>query len=99
MWLKHFALCLLVSASIVQAGNPLATKDQKELDELSKSLLTEKSLDGLREKARQQFVKSLRKYHVQLTDEVNKDLDIAMDELVFSSIQKAVNNDPSNPNV
>ena len=99
MWLKHFALCLLVSTSIVQAGNPLATKDQKELDELSKSLLTEKSLNGLREKARQQFVKSLRKYHVQLTDEVNKDLDIAMDELVFSSIQKAVNNDPSDPKV
>ena len=41
MWLKYFALSLLVSASIVQAENPLATKDQKELDELSKSLLTE----------------------------------------------------------
>ena len=87
-------------ASVVfAAANPLATNDQRELDELAKELSKSKELDGDRSLAYAQFVKTLAKYHVDLTGQIKADLDEAMDELVVSSVQKAVNNDPKHPRV
>lgn len=100
MLIKNLALGALFGALLVQAdSNPLATEDQKQIDELSKSIFKSHNFEDLKTKARQQYVKSLKKYKVELTDDVNKDLDDAMDELVFSSIQKAANGDPANPKV
>lgn len=99
MWQTLVAGGILVGTVLVHASNPLATEDQHHIDELSKSFLGRGNLDALKQKAREQYVKSLKKYNVELTDSVNKDLDAAMDELVFSSIQKAANGDPANPKV
>ena len=99
MWQTLVAGGILAGTVLVHASNPLATEDQHHIDELSKSFLGRGNLDALKQKAREQYVKSLKKYNVELTGSVNKDLDVAMDELVFSSIQKAANGDPANPKV
>lgn len=87
--------CLLVG--LVLGGNPLATDDQRKLDELSIKLSKSSQFGGLRKAAYKQYYKTLHKYHVDFDSTLRGDVDTAIDELVFSSIQKAVNSDPAHP--
>lgn len=98
--MKLVPLVLLAGAGLAQARkNPLATKDQCEIDVLSTELSKSHEFEPLRKDALQQYLKTLKKYKVKITDAVMKDLNLAMDELVFSSVQKAANGDPTKPKV
>ncbi|SHO80006.1 Uncharacterized protein MSYG_4361 [Malassezia sympodialis ATCC 42132] len=97
--MRIFALALLAGVSLVQARNPLATTDQSELDALSIELSRDPGFEPLKKEALNQYLKSLKKYHVDITDAVMKDLHLAIEELVFSSVQKAANGDPTHPKV
>lgn len=96
--LRVVALVVALVSSVL-ASNPLATEDQRRLDILSKKLAKDASLKPLKAAARQQFVNALKKYGMDLSPEVSAQLDLAMNELVFSSVQKAVNGDPARPKV
>lgn len=84
---------------VALAANPLATEDQRKLDELSLKISKSSEFDQLRSKAYDQYYKTLHKYNVNIDDTTKKDIDTAIEELVFSSIQKAVNSDPNYPKV
>ena len=70
MWQTLVAGGILAGTVLVHASNPLATEDQHHIDELSKSFLGRGNLDALKQKAREQYVKSLKKYNVELTGSV-----------------------------
>ena len=95
----RFALTVLSLVGVVLASNPLATHDQQELDARAIKLSKSNKFDDLREKAYQQYHKTLKKYHVNFDEYTQKDLNPSIQELVFSSIQKAVNDEPSSPHV
>jgi len=97
--MRLLAIALLAGASLAQARNPLATRDQYELDVLSMELSKDPGFEPLKKIALNQYLKSLKKYNVDITNAVMKDLHLAMEELVFSSVQKAVNGDPAKPKV
>lgn len=97
--MRSLFLCLVALAAGVTSANPLATNDQQWLDKYSLSLYHSDAFNSLREDARKQYIKTLKKYHVPITSQLSADIDKAADELVFSSIQKAANNDPANPRV
>ncbi|WFD34528.1 hypothetical protein MCUN1_001369 [Malassezia cuniculi] len=80
-------------------ANPLATDDQRQLDELSMKLAQSSEFDELRGKAYEQWYQVLNKYNVNIDSAIKQDVDNAIKELVFSSVQKAVNNDPAHPKV
>ncbi|KAK2783830.1 hypothetical protein FQN52_009477 [Onygenales sp. PD_12] len=86
-------------AQIVHSANPLATKDQRDLDILATALSQSDDFNALRSAARAQFILTLKKFGKDIDDDINSDIDIAIDELVFSSVQKAVNGDPAYPRV
>lgn len=94
----YFALLPLLFG-VALATNPLATDDQRKLDELSLKLSKSSEFDDLRGKAYEQYYKTLHKYDVNIDETSKKDIDTAIDELVFSSVQKAVNSDPNYPKV
>lgn len=97
--MRLFALLLLAGASLAHARNPLATTDQCEIDVLSMELSKDPAFEPLKKDALDQYIKSLRAHNVDVTDAIMKDLHLAMDELVFSSVQKAANGDPTHPKV
>lgn len=90
-------LALFLSSAV--CANPLATQDQQSLDRYALSLYHSDYFDDLRSQAREQYIKTLKKYHVPIDSQTASDLDSAMNELVFSAIQKSVNGDPANPRV
>ncbi|PKI83526.1 hypothetical protein MVES1_002875 [Malassezia vespertilionis] len=92
-------LVLAACVALCAAKNPLATQDQKALDELSLALSKSPKLDDARKTARDQYVRTLRKYKVLFSSQTWQDLDTTMEELVFSAVQKAVNNNPADPKV
>lgn len=98
MHLSVFALVAGLSTA-TSAANPLATEDQRSLDALSVALASDDDFQFLRAAARTQFITTLKFYGKVVDEQVNDDIDLAVDELVFSSIQKAVNSDPANPKV
>ncbi|WFC98809.1 hypothetical protein MYAM1_001541 [Malassezia yamatoensis] len=96
LWFSELlALCF---AGIVTA-NPLATQDQRKLDQRALTIFHAEDFHKERSAARAQWEKTLKKYHVPITEQVSSDLNTMINELVFSSIQKAVNGDPSDPHV
>ena len=77
-------------------NNPLATEDQRALDQLATHIYQTYPFTSLREKAKEVYIKAYKK---PLTKEAENVLQSAIDELVFSSIQKAVNDDPYHPKI
>ncbi|KAL4399614.1 hypothetical protein ACI68E_003995 [Malassezia pachydermatis] len=94
-----YTAAAVFSAAHVLARNPLATNDQRELDLLSMALAKDSSFEPHKQEARTQYTNALKKYGMVMNKEMNEQLDQAMDELVFSSVQKAVNGDPTDPKV
>lgn len=77
-------------------NNPLATEDQRALDQLATHIYQTYPFTSLRKKAKDVYTKAYKK---PLTKEAESVLQSAIDELVFSSIQKAVNDDPYHPKI
>lgn len=76
--------------------NPLATVDQRELDELAMRIWSNDGLPAEKALARAAY----RTGHgVGLSDQARARLDGAIDELAFGAIRQAVNNDPFRPRV
>ena len=103
MYLSLLApLAILNSAALAALAaslNPLATEDQRALDVLATELSTGDDFQFLREAARAKFRGTLRLYGKTIDQQVSDDIDVAVDELVFSSIQKAVNSDAAHPKI
>lgn len=87
---------LLGSNNSFADTNPLATPDQLALDQKSISIYESNSFKVLRTKA--EIVYKVA-YGLFVSDEAKPLLDPMIDELVFSSIQKSVNNDVYHPKV
>ncbi|KAH8705106.1 hypothetical protein BGW36DRAFT_421679 [Talaromyces proteolyticus] len=83
------------------ANNPLATTDQRDLDILAIQLSKSPAFDLLRDAARTQYILTIEEYGYgsSINVQTKADINLAIDELVFSSVQKAVNNDPAHPKV
>lgn len=77
-------------------GNPLATLDQRDLDALSIKINEDHDFAILKAEAKATFQTA---HGLPISQEANSRLDAAIDELAFSSIQKAVNNDPYYPKI
>lgn len=82
-------------------SNPNApeTSNQLHLDTLATSLFEASSFDFEKATAKAQYLSSLILHGIFPDSQLNRDIDSAIDELVFSSIQKAVNSDPAHPKV
>src|ERR1700733_15021582 len=89
---SHFSF----AEKIAIKNNPLATEDQRTLDQLATRIYQTYPFTSLREKAKDVYTKAYKK---PLTKEAENLLESAIDELVFSSIQKAVNDDPYHPKI
>ncbi len=89
---SHFSF----AEKIAIKNNPLATEDQHTLDQLATHIYQTYPFTSLRENAKEVYVKAYKK---PLTKEAESVLNAAIDELIFSSIQKAVNDDPYHPKV
>jgi hypothetical protein len=72
-------------------GNPLATSDQRDLDALSIKINEDHDFAFLKAEAKATFQTA---HGLPISQEAGSRLDSAIDELAFSSIQKAENNDP-----
>jgi hypothetical protein len=98
----HHFLSLAGLIPVSQAtNNPLATTDQRDLDILATQLSKSPAFDLLRDAAHTQYIITIEEYGYgsSINDQTKPDIDLAIDELVFSSVQKAVNNDPGHPKV
>lgn len=97
------ALSLLALLGFTQGiharTNPLATRDQLALDALAADLYKSTDFSIPRSAARAQYLLTLKKYGKTIDPQTEDDIDVAIDELVFSALQKAVNNDPAHPKV
>lgn len=78
------------------AENPLATSDQRDLDDLAIQIYKNNSFVVLKAEAKAAYETA---HGLPISDEALSSLDAAIDELTFSAIQKAVNNDPYYPKV
>lgn len=99
MFRSIFVCFLAISSTLwgVDAPvNPLATLENAALDARSIRIYNKERFESKRTKARVLY--RLFNGH-PITDEEDLLLDKTIDELVFSTIQKAVNNDPYFPNV
>jgi hypothetical protein len=80
--------------------NPLGTTDQRMLDELATKLHQQRPYDDLISEATQLFTSVATEYGYDVSNPViQRTLVQAMDEIGFSSLQKAVNDDPAHPKV
>lgn len=77
-------------------SNPLATPEQAALDELAIEIYEDNSFYQLRRKATNAYILG---HGNPVSEEAQSFLNQTIDELVFSAIQKAVNNDPYHPKV
>ncbi|KAB8255665.1 hypothetical protein BDV32DRAFT_161691 [Aspergillus pseudonomiae] len=77
-------------------GNPLATSDQQELDALAIQIYQDYPFTVLKAEAKAAYQTA---HGIIISDEAASSLDAAIEELVFSAVQKAVNNDPYHPKV
>ena len=76
------------------AGNPLATPDQRELDAAAITLYDSNRFEPLRSEAKAAYIAARQQLP---SSEALSRLDLAIDELVFSAIQKIINGDPYRP--
>ncbi|CEL11149.1 hypothetical protein ASPCAL14254 [Aspergillus calidoustus] len=93
------ALCAVVAntnAAPRSVANPLATEDQRALDTLAIEINNDHSFPVLKASAKAAYKTA---HGLPVSDEASSSLDAAIDELAFSAIQKAVNNDPYYPKV
>ncbi|KAF5013710.1 hypothetical protein FDECE_309 [Fusarium decemcellulare] len=99
--LYQLALAGILSLSLAsQASDILDTPDQRQLDALAVKLHQQGPYDDLIMEARQQFssVAENRGYDTE-SPILKRSLDTAIEELAFSAMQKAVNDDPAHPMV
>ncbi|KTD51663.1 hypothetical protein Lqui_0507 [Legionella quinlivanii] len=89
-------LTSLALAFPLYAGNPLATPEQKLLDEKAIEIYQNNSFRLFRIKAKAVYALA---YGLIISSEAKPLLSPMVDELIFSSIQKAVNSDPYFPKV
>lgn len=82
------------AAARTDAGNPLATPDQRALDEATIALNASQRFEPLRSEAKAAFIAARQQVP---SEEALSRLDQAIDELVFSAIQKVINGDPYRP--
>jgi hypothetical protein len=87
---------LAMTANATLDGNPLATSDQRTLDALAIKINQDKSFPVLKAEAKAAYKTA---HGLPVSDEASSSLDAAIDELAFSSIQKAVNSDSYFPKV
>ncbi|KAJ5710621.1 hypothetical protein N7488_004777 [Penicillium malachiteum] len=81
---------------VLADGNPLATEDQRSLDELVIQINQNYSFPVLWAEAKAAYETA---HGLPISDEAESTLDAAIDELTVSAIQKAVNSDPYHPKV
>ncbi|CAL5869189.1 uncharacterized protein PFLUO_LOCUS3417 [Penicillium psychrofluorescens] len=104
--MKHFSLsrglgvfvvaAFTVCATSDSSGNPLATIDQHALDALAIEISNDDHFVVLKAEAKAAFQTA---HGLPISDEAASSLDEAIDELAFSSIQKAVNTDAYHPKI
>ncbi|MNO23148.1 hypothetical protein D3C76_129470 [compost metagenome] len=80
----------------IEGLHPLATRDQEYLDKLSIDIYKDLEYASVKQRIWDAFSDA---YNGPLTSEAEDRLHVAIEELVFSTVQKAVNNDPYNPYV
>jgi hypothetical protein len=85
-----------VQAASESYGNPLATSDQQALDALAIELFESWSFPVLQAEAKAAYQTA---HGLPTSDEASSSLDAAIEELAFSAIQKAINNDPYYPKI
>ncbi|KAJ6020777.1 hypothetical protein N7540_006281 [Penicillium herquei] len=91
-----FIAGLAFMSPVLADGNPLATEDQRNLDELVIQINQNYSFPVLWAEAKAAYKTA---HGLPISDEAESTLDAAIDELAVSAIQKAVNNDPYHPKV
>ncbi|KAE8346501.1 hypothetical protein BDV24DRAFT_176427 [Aspergillus arachidicola] len=84
------------AASEATTGNPLATSDQQELDALAIQIYQDYPFTVLKAEAKVAYQTA---HGLPISDEAASSLNASIEELVFSAVQKAVNNDPYHPKV
>lgn len=84
------------TAAPESGANPLATLDQRNLDELSIKINEDQGFVVLKAEAKAVYGTA---HGLPISQEASSSLASAIDELAFSSIQKAVNSDPYYPKV
>ncbi|KAJ5949049.1 hypothetical protein N7454_000633 [Penicillium verhagenii] len=89
-------VALLLSSTGAAYENPLATTDQRNLDDLAIQIYQNNTFTVLKAEAKAAYETA---HGLPISEEALSSLDAAIDELAFSSIQKAVNNDPYYPKV
>lgn len=94
--LQVVALAAAASAASQDNGNPLATADQRDLDTLAIKVNNDYGFVILKGEAKAAYITA---HGLSVSQEASSSLDAAIDELAFSAIQKAVNNDPYHPKV
>lgn len=85
-----------IAVTGIQARSPLATPDQRALDELAIDIYQENAFAVLKAEAKGAYKVA---HGHPISDEASSSLDEAIEELTFSAVQKAVNTDPYYPKV
>jgi hypothetical protein len=94
--LQLVALAAAASAALQDNANPLATSDQRDLDTLAIKISEDYGFVILKGEAKAAYITA---HGLPVSQEAGSSLDAAIDELAFSAVQKAVNNDPYHPKV
>lgn len=87
---------LAVSTNAALDGNPLATSDQQVLDAFAIKINQDDNFTVLKAEAKAAYKTA---HGLPISDEASSSIDAAIDELAFSSVQKAVNSDTYFPKV
>ncbi|HEX6590624.1 MAG TPA: DUF1214 domain-containing protein [Moraxellaceae bacterium] len=90
---------LAFALPVLAATSPLVTADQKALDATAVTINNNWNYPVLKAEARAAYVAAYAIGKGQVSAEAEARLDQAINELAFSAIQKAVNNDPYFPKV
>ncbi|KAJ5778081.1 hypothetical protein N7520_001327 [Penicillium odoratum] len=89
-------IALFLATTSAAYSNPLATSDQRDLDDLALQIYQNNSFTVLKAEAKAAYKTA---HGLPISDEASSSLDAAIEELIFSAIQKAVNNDSNYPKV
>lgn len=94
--LTPLLVALAVSTNAAPDGNPLATSDQETLDAFAIKINQDDNFTVLKAEAKAAYKTA---HGLPISDEASSSIDAAIDELAFSSVQKAVNSDVYFPKV
>lgn len=98
--LLQVAFFAMVFSAASAENNLLTLKDQHDLDALAISLHSQNPYEDIKQEARNQFLSTAQRYGYKVETKYMKHrLESAADELSFSFLQQAINNDPSRPKV